>query len=150
MTGHPDDGLPLHAQIANAEFRLAALRQQRETFLKQGRVIKYGFVITLALAAVIVPYLALTTQADPVPALFIGTIFIGAGAVVAWVYRKRELGHRSAPPIPGLRPLYLLWGVPGRSHQGERAAARRVAGENLIARTVSRHRAHSDAARAAL
>ena len=110
MTGHPDDGLPFHAQIANAEFRLAALRQQRETFLKQGRVIKYGFVITLALAAVIVPYLALTTQADPVPALFIGTIFIGAGAVVAWVYRKENWVTDPSRRFPGFN-RYTSYGV---------------------------------------
>jgi hypothetical protein len=90
MASHPDDGLPLHAQIANAEFRLAFLRGRRETILRQGRMAKRGFLITLAIAAVLVPYLAITTQADPLPALFITAVVINVTAALMWMYRDWE------------------------------------------------------------
>ena len=99
--GHPDDGLPIHAQIANLEFKLAFLYDKRETFLKQGRLLKRGMWVTLVLAALIVPYLAITTQKDPVPALFVATVLIGAVAAVLWIYRKETWTADAANQLPG-------------------------------------------------
>lgn len=93
MTDHPDDGLPLHAQIANLD--------KRETFLRNGRIFKRGMLITLALAAVLVPYLAITTQKDPVPALFIATVLIGALAAMLWIYRNETWTVDASNQLPG-------------------------------------------------
>lgn len=90
MTGHPDDGLPLHAQIANAEFRLAFLLEKRETFLRQGRIAKRGFLIMLVVLAVLVPYLAITTQSDPVPTLAVTAILVGTVGTLMWIFRDAE------------------------------------------------------------
>ena len=98
---HPDSGLPLHAQIANLEFKLAFLYDKRETFLKQGRIFKRGMLITLTLAAVLVPYLAITTQKDPVPALFVTTVLIGAVALVLWMYRNETWKVDVSSELPG-------------------------------------------------
>jgi hypothetical protein len=101
MTGHPDDGLPLDAQIANAEFRLAFLREKRETFLRNGRIVKRCAWITLVVAAVLIPYLAITTQDDPVPALFTTAVMVGIAGVVMWINRNREWTVDAANQLPG-------------------------------------------------
>jgi hypothetical protein len=80
--------LPAYMEIANLEHRLAFFRDKRETFLKQGRVVKRAAWITLAIAAVLIPYLALTTTEDPVPALVIASILIAAVAIGLWMNRN--------------------------------------------------------------
>jgi uncharacterized membrane protein YjjB (DUF3815 family) len=58
-------------------------------------------LITLALAAVLVPYLAITTQKDPVPALFIATVLIGALAAMLWIYRNEPWTVDASNQLPG-------------------------------------------------
>jgi hypothetical protein len=88
MTGHPDDGLPLHTQIANLEFRLAALRKKRETFLRHGRLMKRVAWIVVTLAPILVAYMAATSKSDPLPTVFLVSILVAAAAALLWIYRN--------------------------------------------------------------
>ena len=79
---HPDSGLPLHAEIANTEFRLTALREQRETFLRQGRMMKRVTWIAVGLAPLPIIYAAVNAEPDLIPMVFIGSLLIAVAAVL--------------------------------------------------------------------
>ncbi len=96
-----DADLPIHAQIANLEFKLAFLYEKRQTFLKNGRLLKRGMWVMLVVAAVLVPCLAISTQQDPVPALFIATVLIGTIAAVLWTYRNETWEVDASNQLPG-------------------------------------------------
>ena len=87
MSMDRDSGLPVHAQIANLEFRLAALRQQQESLRRGGRVMKWGAWITWVCAAVFVTVMAFTMKSDPVPMIFISTILLAGSAGLLWINR---------------------------------------------------------------
>ena len=86
-TDDRDRGLPLYAQIANLEHRLAALREKRETFLRHGRMMKRVAWIAVALAPLLVIYVAVIAKSHPLPMVFLASILIAVAAALLWLYR---------------------------------------------------------------
>src|SRR5262245_16824107 len=81
---------PADMELANLEYRLAGLRERPQAFVRQSDLTKRLNWIAIPIVAVVVLWVAFTTQKDPGPMLFLFSILISIWAVAAWVFRHSD------------------------------------------------------------
>lgn len=94
--------LPPHMEIANIEHRLAILRGKRETFLRHGRIMKRVAWAAVALAPLLLIYMAVTAESDPLPVVFLPTLVIAVAAALLWLYRDSTWIADPTPRHPAM------------------------------------------------